>query len=295
MGYLHINNLYKDQTILLFRECYALEKVHGTSAHIRWKRDEPLHFFSGGESHANFVALFDQVKLTEAFQKLGRDDVTVFGEAYGGKQQGMRHTYGDKLCFIAFDVKIGDTWLNVPSMADVATKIGLEVVPWYLVSTNQDVLDAERDKPSEVAVRRGITEPREREGVVLRPVVELTMSNGERVIVKHKGDNFRETSKPRPVVAPEKLAVLTAAQAIADEWVTPERLRHVLAKIELDGKQVDMSATPTVIAAMIEDVYREGKDEIVESKEAKAAIGSATARLLKRRLSLRTLSELTQE
>ena len=27
MGYLHIQNLYKDPTIPLFRECYALEKV----------------------------------------------------------------------------------------------------------------------------------------------------------------------------------------------------------------------------------------------------------------------------
>ncbi len=35
MGYLHIDNLYKNQTIRLFRECYALEKVHGTSAHVR--------------------------------------------------------------------------------------------------------------------------------------------------------------------------------------------------------------------------------------------------------------------
>ena len=32
MGYLHIENLYKAQDILLFRECYALEKVHGTAA-----------------------------------------------------------------------------------------------------------------------------------------------------------------------------------------------------------------------------------------------------------------------
>lgn len=33
MGYLHIDNLYKNRDILLFRECWALEKVHGTSAH----------------------------------------------------------------------------------------------------------------------------------------------------------------------------------------------------------------------------------------------------------------------
>lgn len=29
MAYAHIDNLYKDQTILLFRECFALEKIHG--------------------------------------------------------------------------------------------------------------------------------------------------------------------------------------------------------------------------------------------------------------------------
>lgn len=286
MGYLHIDNLYKNQTIRLFRECYALEKVHGTSAHIRWSKGA-LTFYAGGEKHENFVALFDVAALTEAFQKLGRDKVIVYGEAYGGKQQGMRHTYGDKLCFIAFDVKIDDAWLNVPSMDRLAAGLGLEVVPWRKVSTDLDALDAERDLPSEVAIRRDITEPREREGVILRPLVEMTLNNGERVIAKHKGDKFRETTKPRPVVDADKLAVLTQAQEIADEWVTGERLRHVLSKIEIDGKVADMSMRPTVIAAMVEDIYREGRGEIVESKEARTAIGTSAAKLFKAELSSR--------
>lgn len=286
MGYLHIDNLYKNQTIRLFRECYALEKVHGTSAHIRWSKGA-LTFYAGGEKHESFVALFDISTLTEAFQRLGRDEVIVYGEAYGGKQQGMRRTYGDKLCFVAFDAKIDDVWLNVPSMDRLVASIGLEVVPWRKVSTDLDALDAERDLPSEVAVRRGITEPREREGVILRPLVEMTLNNGERVIVKHKGDKFRETTKPRSVVDADKLAVLTQAQEIADEWVTGERLRHVLGKIELDGKVADMSMTPTVIAAMVEDIYREGRSEIVESKEARTAIGTMTAKLFKKLLQLR--------
>lgn len=37
MGYMHIDNLYKNQDMLIFRECYALEKIHGTSAHVSWK------------------------------------------------------------------------------------------------------------------------------------------------------------------------------------------------------------------------------------------------------------------
>jgi hypothetical protein len=32
MAYLHIENLYKARDIMLFRECYAMEKIHGTSA-----------------------------------------------------------------------------------------------------------------------------------------------------------------------------------------------------------------------------------------------------------------------
>jgi len=287
VGYLHIDNLYKNQTIQLFRECYALEKVHGTSAHIRWSKGA-LTFYAGGEKHESFVALFDVAALTEAFRMLGRDEVIVYGEAYGGKQQGMRHTYGDKLCFIAFDVKIDDAWLNVPSMDRLAAGLGLEVVPWRKVSTDLAALDAERDRPSEVAVRRGIVTPRLREGVVLRPLQEFTTSNGSRVIVKHKGEAFSETKTPRPVVDAGKAAVLEAAQAIADEYVTDERLRHVLDKIEVGGVTVGMEATAKVIAAMTEDVLREGSGEFVDSRDARAAIGRRTSEmfkaLLKRRL-----------
>jgi hypothetical protein len=49
----------------------------------------------------------------------------------------------------------------------------------------------------------------------------------------------------------------------------------------------DMSMTPVVIAAMIEDIYREGRGEIVESKETRTAIGTSTAKLFKAELSSR--------
>ena len=281
---MHIENLYRPaaQSILLFREVYALEKIHGTSAHIAWRTidgNQLLTFFAGGESHANFVDLFDAAALTQAFTALGHPDVVVYGEAYGGKQQGMRHTYGDKLCFIVFDVKIGETWLAVPDAEDVAKKLGLEFVPYHKVCSELTALDAERDRPSEVAVRRGIATPKPREGVVLRPLREFSL-NGHRIIVKHKGAAFSETKTPRPVTDSAKLAVLTAASAIADEWVTPMRLEHVLQRIPADN----MSAAPKVITAMVEDVYREGKGEVVESREATAAIGRKTAELLKKHL-----------
>ena len=54
MAYMHIDNLYKAQEILAFKECYALEKIHGTSAHIYWS-GETLRLFAGGVSHEGFV------------------------------------------------------------------------------------------------------------------------------------------------------------------------------------------------------------------------------------------------
>ena len=133
MGYMHINNLYKDTTILLFKECWALEKIHGTSAHITWQGDDKkIVFFSGGAKYEHFltnalglVCPADYEYFTTLFEELGHDEVTVYGEAYGGKMQGMKETYGSELCFIAFDVKIGNTWLSVENAKDVAHKLDL--------------------------------------------------------------------------------------------------------------------------------------------------------------------------
>lgn len=287
MGYLHINNLYKEQTILLFKECYAMEKVHGTSAHISWKNDQ-LTFFSGGEKHDRFVALFDQEKLRETLtNRFGGFHVVIYGEAYGGKQQGMSNTYGKDLRFIVFDIQINEIWLNVPKMDKVATDLGFEVVPWEKVETNIDTLNAIRDRPSEVAIRRNCGNDKMREGIVVRPLEEMTMNNGERVIAKHKGEKFSERTTQPKVVSPDQLAVLSAAEAIAEEWVTPHRLEHVLDHIKTEhpfNDEPKMEDIPKIIATMIEDVFREAKGEIVESKEARTAIGKRTVLLFKKHL-----------
>ncbi len=305
MGYMHIENLYKNQALLMFKKVYALEKIHGTSAHITFRRvkvapvdgvEQPdtaeIGFFSGGERHEKFVGIFDQEKLKALFLEAGPEKMTVFGEAYGGKQQGMKDTYGDQLKFVAFDVLMSDDrdpnapegskiWLGVESATRMVERLGLEFVAWNLVDTDLASLDAERDLPSRQAVRNGITEPRIAEGVVLRPPFEVRTNNGARLIAKHKRPEFSERkSKKDTQVTPEKLAVLTKAEEIATEWVTPTRLEHVLDKIQAKkNRPAMMEDTREVIDAMIEDVTREAKGEIVESKEAIKAISSTTAKL----------------
>ena len=282
MGYLHINNLYKSQEILLFKECYAMEKIHGTSAHIGWKfQEKKINYFAGGESHEKFVALFDEIFLKAKFEEIFPDiDVVIFGEAYGGKQQGMSHTYGKDNKFIGFDVKVGDNWLNVPNAEDVCHKFNIEFVHYDKIEVTLDNLMKYRDMPSVQAFRNGITEPKKREGIVCRPLTEMRLNNGERVICKYKPDENME-NKTKREVSPEQLKVLEDAKAIAEEWVVELRLVHVLQKFPND---VNMESVGNIIKAMIEDVYREGKNEIIESKAVEKAIGKKTVELFKRKL-----------
>jgi hypothetical protein len=304
VGYLHINNLSSDTRILEFKHVYALEKIHGTSTHISYSPEErivvggdsltedkfigALKFFSGGENYENFVKLFDKEKLEEIFhERFGLLPVTVYGEAYGGKQQGMSATYGKDLRFVVFDVKVGDLWLDVPKRHNVAIGLGLDFVDYELIPTTQEALDAERDKPSTQAIRNGMGNDKMREGIVLCPPFEVRLNNNERLIAKYKRPEFserRSTSKP---LDPEKQAALQNAQSVAFEFVTPMRLEHVINRLisERDDKSYSIKDTGKVIDLMIEDVEREGKGEFEPSQAIRKAIGGMTVQLYKKKLS----------
>lgn len=87
MGFMHVDNVSRNDSILRFKTLYESEKIHGTSSHIRWHEGK-LSFFSGGAKHDSFVALFDQefltAKLTEKFG-IENNPIIIYGEAYGGK------------------------------------------------------------------------------------------------------------------------------------------------------------------------------------------------------------------
>src|SRR5579859_3631702 len=101
-AHVHVENLYKQQDILLFKECYALEKVHGTNAFISWKEGH-LRFHARSVSAKSFTTLFDIHALTQKFNEhVGITPATLYGEAHGGKLMGMKETYGNQLRFVVF-------------------------------------------------------------------------------------------------------------------------------------------------------------------------------------------------
>ncbi len=284
MGYLHIDNLYKIQYILMLKQCYALEKIHGTSAHIRWDREkQKVTFFAGSAGHEKFSGLFNREALTEHFiTNFPLSDVVIYGEAHGGKLHGMKSTYGNHLRFVAFDVKINNSWLKVPSAESICKAVEVEFVDYVTIDTDLKLIDAERDRESVQAIRNGIGGGKIREGIVLRPLVELTLNDGSRVIAKHKHPKFMETKTPREV-SPEEFEVMQNSRLIAIEWVTEMRLLHILDKLP---PQTDMKNTGLIIEKMIEDIYREADGEIVKNKDVEKQIGNRTAMLFKQKLQL---------
>ena len=283
MGYAHIDNLYRNREIMIFREVFALEKIHGTSAYVAW-RDNGLSFSSGGETHDRFVGLFDQAQLRERFALLGENArVTVYGEAYGGKQQGMKKLYGEQLRFITFDVNFDGHWLSVPDACILVHALGLEFVHYESGPATVEWIDAQRDAPSVQAVRNGVGEGLPREGVVLRPPIEVTKNNGERICAKHKAEAYKEMTTHRPLG--NDPVVLTAADEIANEWVTEMRLSHVLGALQAKhGQEMGLQNMRLVLDAMVEDVQREAKGEIVESVAGRRAISQRTSKMFKARV-----------
>ena len=298
VGYLHINNLAKDDKVLLFKEVWATEKVHGTSAHVSWNPDQQrIVYFSGGASAENFRALFDEA-FEERFMKLvdqnGKDiEVVVYGEAYGGKMQGMRLTYGNELRFIAFEVRVGCRWLSFDKVREIAKDLGLEVVPGKVIPATEEALTEYRNSPSEVAVLRGCQDnadrfgnkPPLREGIVIRPLVEMRTNGNSRVMAKFKNPCFseRESRKDADFPSERKQEVLRA-EAAAKDFTTETRLEHVLDALGL--KEPTLQDTPKVIKGMVEDILREGAGEVEDSKTLRREIGRISVKLFRQKLGI---------
>lgn len=158
-------------------------------------------------------------------------------------------------------------------------QLDLEFVHYELVDTDIDLLNKLAEAPSVQAKRNGILEDKIREGIVLRPLIELRKNNSERIIAKHKNDKFKETKTVRKLDAKE-LEILTEADKIAEEWCTEMRLSHILGKMQT----YNIENTAEVIKAMIEDIIKEAKDEIIESKVARRSISKKCAIMFKQRL-----------
>lgn len=291
MAFTHIPSLYKDRSILNFRRIYALEKVHGTGAAVLWLPDTgELRRRCNAGDPMEFRNAMPQ-DLIENLRARVAKACTIHGEFHGGhdgKGQGMRATYGDESRFVVFDIRFGDVYLDVPKAEKLATSLGFEFVHYDEIDGTQEACDAARDAPSVQAIRRGLGNDKRREGVVLRPLIELRKNNGTRMIAKHRRAEFCERASGEPrAFDPERDRILTDAEEIAHEWVVPNRLDHVLDK--LSPRATTLRDVRRVLDAMVEDVTREAAGEIVWSLEVQKAVSRRASELYIARVQAGTL------
>ncbi len=282
MSYLKIPNLYRcTEYLKLFKMVWVTEKIHGSSAHLQFLTNpygNDLRLFAGGCDHLHFSSLFNKDELIDLYKSssIYPKELFLYGEVFGGKLQGMKKTYGDKLDFIVFDVKIEDKWLDIPNAIDISQKFNQKFVWHKEIENTLENLNFYRDQPSQLAILKNCGDNKLAEGIVSKPLHECYDRNGGRYIVKHKRDEFMETSTPREV-DPEYERIKLQGQAVVDDLVTQMRFNHIIDK----GQWTSREDIPEVIEAMLNDISVECSGEYVDSKIVRKLIGNKTVSLFK--------------
>lgn len=171
------------------------EKIDGTNIRVIY-RDGQVSF-GGRTDNAQIPAKlinflkdrFTVEMMASVFPDCAGTDVVLYGEGCGAGIQKGGGNYSPDQRFVLFDVKIG-LWLERRNVRDIARKFSIPDAPSILFGTIQEAEDKVREGfLSRVAVSS--TPGFKAEGLVGRPLEELSMRNGERVIVKMKTRDYQ--------------------------------------------------------------------------------------------------------
>jgi len=179
------------------------EKVDGTNIRIRYNEEFGVEFLGRTEKSQTPKKLLDKLaeifpksKFEEVFPDLNKhtleDDkvwnptfVTLYGEGYGASiQKGGGGYIKDGVGFILFDVRIGHMWLRRDSIQQIASQLGLPIVPIIGEGTLEDGINLCREGFSS---HLRSSKP---EGLIAKPKVELLDRRGQRIITKIKLCDF---------------------------------------------------------------------------------------------------------
>ena len=183
--------ILKNPTYALLKSWQFTEKIDGTNIRCIWDCASGRLTFNGktdnAQIHADLVKwLYEHVSEETMRTIFPETNVVIYGEGYGaGIQKGGDYSSTKKL--IVFDILVdGKWWLNWQNTCDVATKLGLDVVPFIGEMTLEDAT---------AMVRAGFQSKlndgkMKAEGLVGRPAETLFDKKGARLIVKLKTKDF---------------------------------------------------------------------------------------------------------
>ena len=175
----------------------ASEKIHGTNARIGWvegkllagshglqrKRPEPEAMASNTYW---FPATLEPVQsLLEELRQQGSPVAILYGEIYGSRVQSLHYGRHDGLGFAAFDILLGEHYLNYDDFLALCARHGVATVPILarLPFSLERIAELSRGKTT-------LPDQHIREGVVVRPVVERFDPRIGRVLLKYLSDDY---------------------------------------------------------------------------------------------------------
>ena len=161
------------------------EKIDGTNIRVLW--DGEGVSFRGKTDNAqmppHLLCKLQEMFPVAAFAAL--PSLCLYGEGYGAKiQKGGGNYIPDGCDFILFDVRVDTWWLRRPDVDDIASELGVRVVPTLGWGTIGEAVNKILD---------GVTSTFgdfPAEGMVLRPACELLTRRGDRIITKLKHKDF---------------------------------------------------------------------------------------------------------
>ena len=196
-----LTDKFRNKTVELLKdvEWIFTEKIDGTNIRVMW---DGYEFSFGGRTDRAQIPkdllkrlkeLFNNDDMEQMFeQKFGLKKVTLFGEGYGEKiQNGGDYTIREtKQDFIVFDITVNDTFLNRFDVNLISENLGLYSVPIVFgLETINDAVKFVKKNPKSL-----LGEKKQMEGVVGTPFYNVYDSNGDRVIVKIKCKDYKESN-----------------------------------------------------------------------------------------------------
>ena len=193
-----IEGKYRSKFVKYLSDCQWIftEKIDGTNIRVCW--DGHSFSFKGrtdkAQLPAGLVLRLEQLFLNDTMEEMveqmfGDKEVMFIGEGYGAGIQAVGKDYKDDgQDFILFDVVVQGKYLDHDDVVQIATALGLDMVPVVLIGTIDDAVTLVKNNPSSLIGTCVM------EGVVGRLPVNMYDGRGNRMIVKIKCRDFEKSS-----------------------------------------------------------------------------------------------------
>ena len=275
-------------------EVVVTEKIHGSNFRAGFHGSRPFmvgsHTGRVLDSHMSAAAWPNGHLLRKAFEWVDQWDIrariaeyrrnhldvaslSVFGEISGWKCSDLHYgrTADDQPevrlfaevavngQFLDYDAALAMINELFPDLTTGDVTRNLLVPVLYRGKPDLDVFKRLRDQPSPMAATRGVTQISE--GIVIRPTREaLSKVTLNRLIGKYKSPLYEERKSLRDKDPNSLPTYVTAYDLIAD-FVTDERIRHVIAKAESGGMVVDVRKMKDLGGLLYDDIRKESVGE----------------------------------